>query len=162
MALVWLEDGTFEAFEMAAQGGPLEPESPPQRVVVAEDLVRGPVRTIERESTLEQARAMMMEQHFRHLPVVDDLCLVGVLSERDLLRARSSSDWHQQKVQQWMSSRILAAHPKAPIAEIARLMVEYKISCVPLVASDRSLEGLLTTQDLLAAIAYHAPVEIWI
>jgi CBS domain-containing protein len=42
--------------------------------------------------TLEHVRGLMREHHIRHLPVIDDYTLVGVISIRDMELAREDSD----------------------------------------------------------------------
>jgi CBS domain-containing protein len=46
------------------------------------------VQTITRETSVEQAMALMTEGHFRHLPVVEEGKLVGIVSIGDIVKAR--------------------------------------------------------------------------
>jgi CBS domain-containing protein len=57
--------------------------------VLIEEVMTSPVITISKRTTGDEARRMMVEQHIRHLPIVDDNCLVfGIVSMRDLLQQK--------------------------------------------------------------------------
>jgi CBS domain-containing protein len=53
---------------------------------VGEWMTRGP-ETIEPDETAEHAAVLMIHGGFRHLPVVDEGTVVGILSIRDLMRS---------------------------------------------------------------------------
>ncbi len=98
----------------------------------------------------------------RHMPVVAAGRLVGVVSERDLLRASLSSlDPNQQErrafleaieIAQVMSTPPITVGPEARVEEAARSMADNRIGCLPVVEGDKLL-GLLTETDLLRYFA---------
>ena len=53
---------------------------------VSDWMSREPI-TVTPETAIDQARRLMLEHHFRHLPVAQDQQLVGMISMRDLARA---------------------------------------------------------------------------
>jgi CBS domain-containing protein len=98
----------------------------------------------------------------RHIPVVANGTLVGLLSERDLMGAAANQIFGlKQKsksallksvlIKDVMKKRVATVEPDTPIKDAAHLMAEKKIGCVPVV-SDGSLIGLLTTTDILRYI----------
>jgi CBS domain-containing protein len=95
----------------------------------------------------------------RHIPVVDDGRLVGILTERDLIGAAASHIFGlKQKsksallksvlIKEVMKKRVVTAAPDTPIKDVAHLMVEKKIGCVPVVSAGMVV-GLVTTTDIL-------------
>ena len=126
--------------------------------VVREIMMGSPV-TLKPDDTLDLASDIISLGRIRHIPVVDDGRLVGLLSERDLMGAAASKVFGlKQKsksvllksvlIKDVMKKRVVTVKPETPIKETARLMAEKKIGCVPVV-SDGTLVGLVTTTDIL-------------
>jgi CBS domain-containing protein len=114
------------------------------------DIMRPHVSTVRPDDTLSLAAQTMLWLDARHLPVMLDGELVGVISDRDILRHRSG--WHgmDAKVAEAMSTPPQFAHPDDPMIEAAERMAARKVGCLPVV--DRGeLIGLVTTTDLLRA-----------
>lgn len=98
-----------------------------------------------------------------HFPVLDDGELVGVLSQRDLFHATLGSVMKYGEkaegaylatvaVKEVMSAPPVTVGPAATIGETARLMVDRKIGCLPVVERGK-LVGLVTETDLLRHLA---------
>lgn len=118
------------------------------------------ISATERLSTVEE---IMTLGHVRHMPVVRAGKLVGVVSERDLLRASLSNlssqrteerraFLHVVEIERVMSSPPIVVSPDASVADAARVMADRKIGCLPVVKGDQ-LEGMLTETDILQFIA---------
>jgi acetoin utilization protein AcuB len=93
----------------------------------------------------------MRDRHFRHLPVLQEGQLVGILSDRDLRPVLLSPSLARVRVSELMSEELTTVAPDAPVEEAASLLVVKKIGCVPVVADGR-LVGLVTETDLLAVL----------
>jgi acetoin utilization protein AcuB len=97
----------------------------------------------------------MHEKGIRHLPVVQEDHLVGVITDRDLRLATSSlapSPFPPgSPVSEVMSRPPLTADACDPVEDAARIMRERKIGCLPIVDEGR-LVGIITGLDLLDAL----------
>ena len=118
----------------------------PVRDVMATDLV-----TVRPHETGLRAYRLMRDHRFRHLPVVEDGRLVGILSDRDLRPVLLSPGLARARVRELMSEDLTIVGPDAPIEEAASLLVVKKIGCLPVVAHGR-LVGIVTETDLLAVL----------
>ena len=104
----------------------------------------------------------------RHMPVVRGGLLVGVVTERDLLRvslsnlsefgaAHRRAFLHAIEIARVMSEPPITIHEEAPIEEAARLMAEKKIGCLPVLNDVDDFVGLVTETDLLRHFAGLGP-----
>ncbi len=110
------------------------------------------VVTIKPTATVRQALKMLAELDVRHLPVVDEAQeLVGMISERDLLRLRRSTEVLNQPVSDVMSGDVLVVTPVTGVEEIIDLMTEHKIGALPVVDNDSQLVGIVSYVDVLRA-----------
>lgn len=108
-------------------------------------------------SVLEIAR-QMHAKHCRHLLVVEpDRRLLGVISDRDVIRCFGPAEYPDESVLQAipasaiMSSDLVTISPLAPMVDAVGLMVEQGISCLPVLA-DGLLMGIVTTTDLFVLL----------
>jgi len=123
------------------------------------DIMREKIVTISADDSLSTAEDIMRLGGVRHMPVVRGGKLVGVVSQRDLLRismsalnASASQErrafLHALNVGRAMSSPPVVIEPFAPVDKAARLLAEHKIGCLPVVEGDELL-GLVTATDVL-------------
>ncbi|HET9622934.1 MAG TPA: CBS domain-containing protein [Kofleriaceae bacterium] len=108
--------------------------------------------TIDGADGLGHAYRTMNRSHIRHLPVMSDGKLVGMLSERDVLAARAHADagWWQMPVRLAMQSPPQTAHPDDSLTEVAGRMAVAKIGALPVVEYGKLL-GIATVTDVLDA-----------
>lgn len=123
------------------------------------------VVTVAMDDRLETVKEIFDTMNFHHLLVVDEHAkLSGVLSDRDLLRAMSpyvgsaaetARDLAtlNKRVHQIMTRRPLTLRPHSSVAEAAALLLENRISCVPVVDGDFKPVGIVSWRDLLRILA---------
>lgn len=127
------------------------------------DIMQEKIVTISAGERLSTVEDIMTLGRVRHMPVVHGGKLVGVVSERDLLRASLSSltsfadeerraFLHVVEISRVMSSPPIVIHPDAEVEEAALVMAERRIGCLPVLDGDE-LVGLLTETDLLRYFA---------
>ncbi len=104
--------------------------------------------------TLAQAQRVMREKNIRHLPVVDDGRLVGVVSQRDIymLETLRGIDPLTETVAEAMTADPYTAPPEAPLEEVALVMAERKYGSA-VVVDGGVVVGLFTTVDALRTLS---------
>jgi CBS domain-containing protein len=104
-------------------------------------------------ATVGEAYALMKEHGFRHVPICEGDLLLGVFSLTDVghLGAKVSSIM-QLPLHEVMSKNLITCAPSEPVSSAAASMASKKINCM-LVVVDRKLAGIVTTYDLLDALA---------
>jgi CBS-domain-containing membrane protein len=149
--------------------------------LTAEDLMTRAVEAIPQEMSLRAAAHLLSQARISGAPVVDahGRC-VGVLSATDFLHwaekggpapealpARPGcrhTDWQvmdaeslpQDEVRQYMTADVVTVPPGTRIADLARQMLDAHIHRVIVVDEQRFPVGIVTSTDILAAVAYKA------
>ncbi|MCP5151113.1 MAG: CBS domain-containing protein [Ectothiorhodospiraceae bacterium] len=128
------------------------------------DVMTTEVRAVGRNDALSLPDDLMRDERIRHLPVLDsDGVLCGILTQRDLfrgalLRSLGFGSRAEERlletmvVKDAMTEDPLTATPEMPLHEAARLMLERKVGCLPVVDGER-LVGILTESDFVAMVA---------
>lgn len=110
---------------------------------------------------LDEAIHLLETRGFRHLPIVDDGRLVGILSDRDIALAtgwmlaknRNTIDGDiPRRVDEVMTRRVHSLPESAHATEAAIKILDHRISALPVLDGD-ILMGVLTTTDLLRVAA---------
>lgn len=118
-----------------------------------------PVITIHPNTSVEDALNLMVNENVRRLPVVDDRGhMVGIVSERDLIRAEPSEAttldiWEQKdfirklKIDRIMTRNVITVTEETTLEEAARIMADKKIAGLPVIKDDKVI-GIITETDL--------------
>ncbi len=117
------------------------------------------VVTLEADATLDLADDLMELKRIRHLPVLRNEELVGLVTQRDLFRAGLSSvlqfrrtlakEWlHRIPIREVMVRELITIGPDTDMEEAVTRMLERKIGCLPVVSGNK-LIGLLSETDCL-------------
>jgi acetoin utilization protein AcuB len=122
-----------------------------------------PDYTIGPDALVDEAFKIMQRNSIRHLLVVENDELAGVVTDHDLKRSdvegelTSVSELYRVgeklKVRDVMTEEVVTATPDDLTADAARIMVENKINCLPVIDDDKVV-GILTSSDLLAALVH--------
>ena len=127
-------------------------------ITVRAIMAQNPV-TLEHDDILDLASDIMNLGRIRHLPILNKGKVVGVLSQRNLfhsavvvalgLDVKESRDLLKTiRVREVMSTPVITVSPDTGVKEAARIMIEKKIGCLP-VMENESLVGLVTESDIL-------------
>ncbi|MBU7593875.1 acetoin utilization AcuB family protein [Metabacillus halosaccharovorans] len=114
------------------------------------------VITLRPEDTISLALKSMKENKIRHIPIVNDHhILVGIITERDVKDASPSifqlelkENFLTKPIKDVMSTDLITGHPLDFVEEIAAILIDNQIGCLPIL-QDRKLVGLITETDLL-------------
>jgi acetoin utilization protein AcuB len=131
------------------------------------DWMSSDVVTIRPDTTLPEAHKLMIDEEIRRLPVVDqEGRLVGIVTLGDV---RSAEPSPATSLSVWEMNYLLAAlriekvmtrHPKtispdATIGEAARMMLENRVSGLPVVDQDNHVIGIITESDIFSMVVLH-------
>ena len=106
------------------------------------------------EQPLTRARAMMVTNGVRHLPVLHGGKLVGILSDRDIrvIESIDGADLSCMTVSDAMSEDVYCVPPETPLDEVVREMATHKYGST-VVASGGRIIGIFTTVDVCRSLA---------
>jgi len=112
------------------------------------DLMTRDVLTVAPEDTLGEAAAKMTERGVGAVVVSDFGRMIGILSERDIMRAVADRIHSSEaRVREWMTADPITATRDTPIDEAGRTMLEHGFRHLPVVEGDRAV-GIISIRDI--------------
>ncbi len=127
--------------------------------VMVREWMTSPVISVLPETSISETHRLMKDHGIRRLPVVAHDQIVGIVTLGDV-REASPSDastlsiwelnylWAQLKVEQVMSRQVLTIAPEALILDAAQIMLDKKVSGLPVVDAQGHLVGIITESDI--------------
>jgi acetoin utilization protein AcuB len=119
--------------------------------VLVGDIMQTKLVTVTSADTLAHGMSLLQARGIRHLPVVDGE-LVGIVSDRDFKRALGPSGADGQAasrvIADIMTRTVITIGRQAPVEEAARVMLDERISALPVVEAGR-LAGIVTETDVV-------------
>lgn len=140
------------------------------------DIMTSPALVVGSDATVPAANALMKQHRIRHLPVVEDGRLVGMISRGDLREASMSASINADQYEmhfmlnkltigRLMTRKVHTVTADAFLVHAAELMTDNKIAGLPVVDEKGAVVGIVTESDLLRTLvtklrdAEEAPVE---
>lgn len=128
--------------------------------------------TINENDALSTAYRTMQTNNIRHLPVLNRSSeVVGIISDRDLLRALKTQIIHQpgfkiedakfdptEIVYEYMSSPVKAFDKKTPVEQVVKTMIADKISCY-LISDGQDIVGIVSSENFLHLLLNYIKAE---
>lgn len=119
--------------------------------------------TAKMDDTLEDIRKILAQNHCHHIPVVEDNRLVGIVSDRDVLKAlspyadtagadASALNTLRRKAHQIMTRRVITISPEDSVEEAATMMLERSFNCMPVLERSGAVVGMITKTDILRSV----------
>ena len=127
------------------------------------EVMTGPLVTIQHDTTVAAAWAIMRERGVRHLPVLNGhRRLLGMLTDHDLRRVvleRCQEEGPEQlgarlaglRVDEIMTWAVVTVTPDRDLRDAARMMRDYVVGALPVVDADRVV-GMVTATDVIQAV----------
>lgn len=111
-------------------------------------------KTVAPETALSDARDLMAEFQIRHLPVVRNGAVVGIVSARDVLVVEDLQVFavYDTNVDDAMATNPVTVPSDTPIGHVVKTMADQNIGAVLVVDEDR-LEGIFTDVDAVKLLA---------
>lgn len=131
------------------------PAWPPK---LAADVMTRKIITLQKDEPIGDLESHMEQFRFHHLPVVEQgMKLVGLISRTDLLHARLGRLPDGSAVSldgaipagKVMRKNVVIARVDTPLSTVGQVMLDKKLTCLPVALEDGTLVGVLTKTDLL-------------
>jgi CBS domain-containing membrane protein len=118
------------------------------------------VITLSKGDSLEKAELLFKTKHIRHIPVVKNSAIIGMLSYTDLLRISFADAIDEDEeyvdaivyemftIEQVMARNLVSVSPSTTIKEVAEILSKREFHALPVVEND-ILVGIVTTTDLI-------------
>jgi CBS domain-containing protein len=131
------------------------------------DWMTSQVISVAPDTSIRSAYRLMKDAGIRHLPIVADNQLVGILSSGDI-REASPSDatslsiwelnylWDKLTVERAMTRHVLTVQEDNLIVDALRLMLDNKFSSLPVLDAHHKLVGILTETDIFRLVLHEA------
>lgn len=125
------------------------------------DVMTQSPRTLLPQDTVQDAMLLMADLDVRHVPIVSDGVLVGVISDRDLRAyaratleesegaSERASERRRVRLGDVMSSDVLSIAEEEELDEAITLFLEQKVGAIPVVDPEGNLTGIVSTVDVL-------------
>lgn len=121
-------------------------------MITVGDLMTRDLVTLAEDHDLALADNLLRLGRIRHLPVVREEVLVGLVTHLDLVRALANRTRHAARsilARDIMVREVVTATPELSVGTAARRMLEHRIGCLPVVEGQGRLVGILTDADIL-------------
>ena len=108
------------------------------------------VITLKPDSTLGEAREIMLGKHIHHLPVLEGKRLVGMITSWDIFKlGKSVEDYAGIKAREVMTTRVATLEPDQHLGAVADVLTRHLFHAVPIVNDQHELLGIVTSTDII-------------
>jgi CBS domain-containing protein len=114
------------------------------------DIMQYGVATIDKKTSVYQAIALMVKKNVTGLPVVDESGLVGLISEKDVLKLLYHTEFVEGCVSDYMTAKIFTFDEEDALVDVCRCLMQNSFRRVPVMRQGR-LAGIISRADLIRA-----------
>ena len=112
------------------------------------DAMSSSPRTIEAETSIQEAAKLLRDENVGSLPIVDGDRLTGIVTDRDIVIKAVADGTIDTTAGVIASKELVTIDPEQPLAEAARLMAEHQVRRLPVCEEDGKLVGMLAQADV--------------
>lgn len=145
----WIEKGEFylsPPVELLPRDTPFKPMKQATGAPLVKDVMTKPAITAAPEDKTSSAAKLLAKGAFNHLPIVDKRGkLLGIVTSWDLAVALGTG---KRKLSEIMTKKVVVASEDEPVDSAARKLEQHNISGLPVIDADRSVKGILTSEDI--------------
>ena len=132
--------------------------------MLVREIMTTSVVSVHMDNTLKQIHKIFQKSKFHHLIVMERNQIMGVISDRDLLKnispfidspmmeRRQDRNTLARKAHQIMIRKPVTIGEHMPVSVAIEMMLYSRVSCLPVTGEDGELKGILTWRDLLRHI----------
>lgn len=108
------------------------------------------VKTLGPDNTLGEVRAILLEKHIHHIPIVEGKKLVGMITSWDIFKlGKSAEEYKDIKVKEVMTTRVATLDPDQHLGAVAEVLTRHLFHAVPIVNDQHELLGIVTSTDIV-------------
>lgn len=119
---------------------------------VVKEYMKSNVISVEKSLTLKEVTEIMTKNNVGSVIVVDNGKPVGIITEKDIVRALGSGKDLNTKAEEIMTASLITIREDAPITGALSLMRTNNIRHLPVVNEDGKLTGILSIRDVARAL----------
>ncbi|MBN2137445.1 MAG: CBS domain-containing protein [Sedimentisphaerales bacterium] len=116
----------------------------------ASDIAQCGPRTIAKDKSVYEAVSVMVSEHISGLPVVDQGRLVGIVTEKDLLRLLHAAEFIPGKVEEFMTTDPITFEEDCSLADVCECLANNPFRRVPIMHQGK-LTGIISRSDIIKA-----------
>ncbi|HOV76693.1 MAG TPA: CBS domain-containing protein [Sedimentisphaerales bacterium] len=117
--------------------------------LTAKDVMQYGVVSVEKTDPVHRAVSLLLDKGISGLPVTDCGKLVGMISERDLLRLAQKEEYLPGQVADYMTSEVVSVDVDDPLSSVSLRLVNTPFRRVPVLLHQRTLAGIISRADLI-------------
>jgi len=121
--------------------------------ILVREIMSTPVEVIDANASIREAAKRMSEKGIGSLLVVDGNSLVGIVTERDLVRAIAEGIDLDAPVKNIMTEDVYAISPDTSVLKAMEMMRMHGVRHLPVVDDEDNLLGIVSLRDLAFAVA---------
>lgn len=119
------------------------------------EIMSNPVFTLPMTQKFSQVHSYFTKKKFRHIPIVNGKDqMVGIISDRDVLRYSGTDLDPSTPILEIMRNKVLSVEPDTLIRDSAKVMLNERIGCLPILSPTQELKGIITRSDILRVIIH--------
>lgn len=105
--------------------------------------------TLDKDKTIKDAASLMSKKAIGSLIIIDKTKVIGIITERDVMKYLSKSNNLNEKVEKITSKKLISIEPHYSLEDAAEIMSENKIKKLPVIKKG-DLLGIITATDIIA------------